>query len=208
MNRQMTRALLVCARVLSNLFRPVYYPVVCFVLLFTMTYLNMLSFYIKAWVLVMVATFTILFPYLGNRIYLYSQGWKWHHLRHQHKRSVPFILSIISYVALLVVMNRMHLPSFMMVVIVVSLMIQCLCLVINIWYKVSVHSAGAGAIIGGLVMYALKFEFNPLWWLCGTILISGMVNSSRMLLRQHTLWQVLLSTWMGVVCALLGLLII
>ena len=67
------------------------------------------------------------------------------------------------------------------------------------------HSAGAGAIIGALVVYASLFHFNPVWWLCAAILVSGLVNSSRMLLRQHTLWQVLGGTLVGFLCGYVGI---
>ena len=69
------------------------------------------------------------------------------------------------------------------------------------------HSAGVGAIIGALIAYSAIFQFNPVWWLCLAILVSGLVNSSRMYLRQHTLWQVLGGTLVGFVCGLVGLFI-
>ena len=61
--------------------------------------------------------------------------------------------------------------------------------------------------MGALVSYSFIFHFNPVWWLCLMILINGMVNSSRMLLRQHTLWQVLGGTLVGFICGLIGLFI-
>jgi membrane-associated phospholipid phosphatase len=67
------------------------------------------------------------------------------------------------------------------------------------------HCAGAGGAIGALVAYSLIFYFNPVGWLCLLILISGLVGSSRMLLRQHDLWQVLAGTLLGVVGGFAGI---
>ena len=95
----------------------------------------------------------------------------------------------------------------MMAVIIVSLLIQLVCVVVNVWYKISMHSAGTGGVIGALLAYSMLFGFNPIWWLCGAILLSGLVMTSRMVLRQHTLWQVLGGTLAGVACGIVGVLL-
>lgn len=74
---------------------------------------------------------------------------------------------------------------------------HCECVV-----EISMHSAGAGGVIGALVAYSVLFMFNPVWWLCVTVLISGAVGTARMLLRQHSLAQVVAGTLVGVVCGL------
>ena len=84
-------------------------------------------------------------------------------------------------------------------------MIQLVCAVINIWWKISTHAAGAGGIIGALVAYSVIFMFNPVNWLCVLILLAGAVGSSRMWLRQHTLSQVVVGTLVGVVCGFVGI---
>jgi membrane-associated phospholipid phosphatase len=76
------------------------------------------------------------------------------------------------------------------------------------FWKVSMHSAGSGAVIGGLVAYSAIFGFNPIWWLCGTILLSGCVMTSRMVLLQHSLTQVLVGTLVGVICGFFGIIFI
>jgi membrane-associated phospholipid phosphatase len=49
------------------------------------------------------------------------------------------------------------------------------------------------------------FKFNPVWWLCVAILVAGLVMSSRMFLRQHTLAQVLCGTLVGILCGYFGI---
>ena len=104
-------------------------------------------------------------------------------------------------------MYRMHLPRYMCGIIVAALLIQASCATINIWWKISTHSAGAGGIIGALLAYSTLFDFNPINWLCILILISGVVGSSRMLLRQHTLGQVIGGTLLGTVLGFIGIII-
>ena len=56
-----------------------------------------------------------------------------------------------------------------------------------------------------LAAYAQLFGFNPVWWLCGCILLCGLVMTSRTILRRHTLWQVLAGTLLGVLCGYSGI---
>ena len=74
-------------------------------------------------------------------------------------------------------------------------------------HLISIHSAGAGGIIGALIAYSILFMFNPIWWLCLMIVLSGAVGTSRMILRQHSLMQIVLGTIVGVVCGFGGIIL-
>ena len=208
MNDKTMKSIIIVARLLSAIFRPSYYPLVGLAILFTLTYLSLLPWVYKLWILGMVYLFTIALPALGIYVYRRLKGWSAHELRHQHKRMVPYAINILSYLTCLYIMMRLHLPLFMSAIIAVSLLIQCICVLINIYWKISMHSAGSGGIIGALLAYSAIFVFNPLWWLCGAILVSGLVMTSRLVLRQHTLWQVLGGTLVGGICGYIGIIMI
>lgn len=195
------------ARVFSAIFRPYYMPVVGFIGLFSFTYLSLLPFNLKLFILLAIYCFTILIPQICIFCYRKINGWAPHQIRIQANRTIPYAISIISYVACLWLMYRMHLPRYMCGIIVAALLIQASCATINIWWKISTHSAGAGGIIGALLAYSTLFDFNPINWLCILILISGVVGSSRMLLRQHTLGQVIGGTLLGTVLGFIGIII-
>ena len=57
---------------------------------------------------------------------------------------------------------------------------------------------GGAAMAGALAAFGFKFMFNPVWWLCGQFLLSGMVGSARMILRQHNLRQLYIGFIVGV----------
>lgn len=199
------RTLIVTARLLSMVFRPYYMPIVGFVSLFTFTYLNLLPFYYKIPILLMVYVFTILLPRLCIWVYRKLNGWAPVQLRLRENRVVPYILFILSYVACLYLMYRMHLPRYMCGILYSALLIQMACAIVNIWWKISVHSAGSGGVIGALLAYSVLFMFNPVWWLCLLILIAGAVGTARMLLRQHSLAQIVVGTLVGVVGGFAGI---
>lgn len=192
------KTVIVIARVLSALFRPTYYPLVGFFILFTFTYMSIFPWMFKLWVLAMVYLFTVLLPAVGTHAYRHLRGWNTHELRHRKKRMVPYAIHLCSYLCCMFIMRSIHLPRFMLAILAVSLMIQCSCLLVNLRWKVSMHSAGAGGVTGALIAYAQLFGFNPVWWLCGAILLCGLVMTSRTVLRQHTLGQVLAGALLGV----------
>ena len=203
----MNKALLWGARALSSIFRPQYFPLVGFLALFLFTYLSLLPLSFKALIMIIVLMGTLLLPRLTIRIWRQTNGLKLHHLRLREHRSFPYLVFLLFYAFTLHFLARFHLPFYMGGILVSSLMIQAACLLINIWWKISVHSAGAGGIIGALIAFSLLFNFNPVWWLSLCILIAGLVGSSRMLLRQHTLWQVLAGTFLGILLGFIGIIL-
>ena len=96
-------------------------------------------------------------------------------------------------------MSLLRIPQFMANILVAALMIQIVCALINVWWKISTHTAAIGGFAGALVAFSILFAFNPIWWFCLVILIAGLVGSSRMILRQHTLTQVVVGFLVGVV---------
>ena len=203
----MNKTLLLGARALSSIFRPQYFPLVGFVALFLFTYLSLLPWSFKALILLIVLLGTLLLPRLTIRFWRQTNGLKLHHLRLREQRFFPYLIFLLFYAFTLHFLARFHLPFYMGGILVSSLMIQSACLLINIWWKISVHSAGAGGIIGALVAFSFLFNFNPIWWLSLCIIIAGLVGSSRMLLRQHTLWQVLAGTFLGILLGFTGIIL-
>ncbi|MBQ2130894.1 MAG: phosphatase PAP2 family protein, partial [Prevotella sp.] len=49
--------------------------------------------------------------------------------------------------------------------------------------------------------FSFKFAFNPVWWLCLVLILAGMVGTARMILRQHSLFQVVMGFLTGFFCA-------
>ena len=183
-----------------------YYPTVGTIILLTFTYMSMFPWVFRLMVLGVVYFFTVLLPVLTTYLYRRLLGWRLQELRERHKRFVPYALHFLSYLCCMYLLDSMHMPRFITAILFVSLLVQTCCIVINMFWKVSMHSAGSGAVIGGLVAYATIFGFNPIWWLCGTILLSGCVMTSRMVLLQHSLAQVLVGTMVGVICGFFGIL--
>ena len=203
MKRQ--KQIILTARLLSMLFTPFYLPIVGITLLFLFSYLNMFPWSYKIQVLLMVYLFTVLLPTLLIHVYRRYQGWNLIELGHRERRMVPYILSIISYFTCVYVMEQLHMPHFMGSVIVAALAVQIVCALINVWWKISTHTAAIGGVAGALFVFAEIFGFNPVWWFCLVFFLAGLLGSARMYLRQHTLPQVVAGFGIGLVCAVFGI---
>jgi membrane-associated phospholipid phosphatase len=82
-----------------------------------------------------------------------------------------------------------------------ALIIQVVCGIINQWWKISTHTAAIGGVTGALLAFSLAFSYNPVWWLCIVIVIAGILGTARMILRQHSLSQVVAGFIVGFLCA-------
>ncbi len=192
--------IILAARVISMLFTPLYLSMLGIIILFVFSYFSLFPFSFKVLVILLVYLFTILLPSLLIRSYRKYQGWTPIQLGTRERRMVPYVISICCYLMGLYVMSIFRIPHFMSGILIAALIIQLSCSFVNIWWKISTHSAGIGGVTGALLAFSLRFNFNPVWWLCLVILLAGAVGTSRIILRQHTVAQVVYGFLLGVVC--------
>ena len=191
------------ARIMSMIFTPFYLPIVGLIALFIFSYMSLLPMIYKLVILAMVYLLTVVAPSLLIHLYRLCQGWTSHELGRKERRLVPYIISIVCYFACFFWMEYRNTPRVISIIVVVALTIQMVCALINIWWKISTHTAAIGGVAGGLVSYSIAFSFNPLWWLCFVLILAGAVGTARMILRQHSLSQVVGGFLIGAACAIL-----
>jgi membrane-associated phospholipid phosphatase len=189
--------IILAARVASMVFTPFYLPFIGLIALFIFSYMSLMPWQYKLTVLTLVYFFTILLPTLLIHLYRRYQGWSSSDLGRKERRMVPYIIAILCYFTCYYVMNVRRIPQFMANILMAALVIQVVCAIINIWWKISTHSAAIGGFAGALLAFSLLFAFNPIWWLSVILIIAGVVGSSRMILRQHSLTQVVVGFLIG-----------
>ena len=191
------------ARIMSMIFTPFYLPIVGLIALFIFSYMSLLPMTYKLVMLAMVYLLTVVAPSLLIHLYRLCQGWTSHELGRKERRLVPYIISIVCYFACFFWMEYRNTPRVISIIVVVALTIQMVCALINVWWKISTHTAAIGGVAGGFVSYSIAFSFNPLWWLCFVLILAGAVGTARMILRQHSLSQVVTGFLVGAACAIL-----
>lgn len=195
------------AKVLSVLFTPFYLPILGLLILFIFSYLSLLPLTYKLFLLLMFYLFTVFLPTALIRFYRRYQGWTLIELGSRERRAIPYVISIFSYLLCYYIMAATHVPHFMGSILIAALVIQVACAIINLFIKISTHTAAIGGVTGALLAFSVIFSFNPVWWLCIVLLLAGMVGTSRMVLRQHSLRQVVLGYLAGVACSFVSVLL-
>ena len=194
------------ARVVSMVFTPFYLPLVGLLALFLFSYLSLYPWGFKLRVIALVYLFTILLPTFLIRLYRRYNGWTPIELGRKERRMVPYIISILCYFVCVYLMEQLHIPHFMASIVIAALVVQIVCALINMFWKISTHTAAIGGFAGALFVFADAFGFNPVWWFCLLFVLAGLLGSSRMILRQHTLAQVVTGFLVGAVCTVLAIL--
>ena len=200
--------LYLAARIISSIFSPFWIPFIAFVLLFCFTYLSIMPSPYKVTVLSLVFCFTVLLPIIGIFSYQKVNGWGFKELSERKKRFVPYALTMMSYMGGILTMYRIHFPRYMSGILLTAFICMLLCTLMNIKWKISTHTASMGMMIGGLLSYSFLFQFNPIGPLYVFILLSGLLGSARIIVRQHTLNEVVSGFFIGLFCGIIGILFI
>jgi membrane-associated phospholipid phosphatase len=195
------KEIIFAARLLSVVFTPFFLPLLGIIILFLLSYLKLYDMKFKLSVIFLVWLFTVILPTLLIRAYRRYHGWTLIQLGARERRMVPYVISILCYFCCLYIMSLLHITYFITSVIVAALIVQIICAIINVWWKISTHTAAIGGVTGALIAFSFLANFNPIWWLCLTLIVAGCVGTSRMILRQHTLPQVVGGFFIGLISA-------
>lgn len=193
----------IIATMISGIFNPFLIPFIGFLLLFLFSFLSFMPLQYKIAVLSVVYCFTILQPMLC--IFIYQKINKYR-TNSKNRRIIPYILTIIAYAFCFLTMHHLGLPHYMSGIILATLLASIICTVLNLKWEISKHMIGAGGFIGGLIAFGFLFNFNPIWGLCLGILATGVLGTSRIILKQHTLGEVTGGFLIGFICAVYGIL--
>ena len=197
------KRMILAARIISMIFTPFYLPLVSLVALFIFSYMSRLPLFYQLKVVTLVYLFTVFLPSILIHLYRRYQGWTTFQMGRKERRMVPNIIAIMCYFTCYYLMTVMRIPQFMANIVVTALAIQVVCAIVNIWWKICIHMAGIGGMAGALLAISLVFQFNPLWWLSVIILVAGLIGTARMILRQHSLRQIVGGFVVGAVCGFL-----
>ena len=201
----MGKRIIQASQVLSLLFSPFYAPLWAFVWLFSFSRFQIMTWSYRLYILAVVFLFTILVPRLTINLFRRLNQWTHWQLGHRRHRHMPYVLTLLSYATCLAIFLQSQTNMFFCGIIMAAIVAQLLCSVINLWWKISTHMVGMGGLVGMVLAFSYTFFFNPTWLLCGLLILSGMLGTSRMVLRQHSLSQVLVGFLLGFCCAMLFL---
>lgn len=183
------------ARICSTIFHPLIIPTAGIFISLFFSYMSLLGDqYILTYTL-LVALFTILFPCIGVLMLYKMKLISSVGLVNREERTLPYIIFLVCYVACAVYLWLAGLRGIQFGFVVGGIVALICDLIINRWWKISVHMTAIGGMTGLVfIMSYLQYIMytDYMFYLqIGTILASGCLGTSRILLKRHTLGQVI-----------------
>ncbi len=199
------KALIIAARIVSMIFTPFYLPLVGIAILLAFTFMGGFPLEYKLVLVTMVYLTTVFIPTMLIYLYRRFRGWNLQQLGEKRHRLVPYVISLLCYLGCIWMMEMVHVNHSIVSIVIAALIIQAVCILVTIWWKISTHMAAIGGVSGALVAFGFIYQFNPVWWLCLSILMSGLVGTARIILRQHSTGQVVAGYFIGAISAFIAI---
>ncbi|GAA1237471.1 hypothetical protein GCM10009665_29550 [Kitasatospora nipponensis] len=117
------------------------------------------------------------------------------HIRVRRQRVVPMALSLVSVIVGITLLYVLGAPSDVSALVVAMLVGLVSSLLVTTGWQISIHNS----VAGGTVMILL-LAFGP--WMLPTVLLAAAIGWSRIVLKAHTIAQILAGTALGGTAAL------
>lgn len=114
-------------------------------------------------------------------------------LNNREERFIPYLVCIICLVGTAIFMDYKKAPTWLVMFFYGGAATGVVEVIVNHWWKISVHAAGIAGIVG-LLLHMLMDDYCSSAteiWLLVSIALAGMLGSARIWLGRHTLMQVL-----------------
>lgn len=194
------------ANTLSWVLHPFLLPVYLMAVLLTMTTFAHYSTQVKFYLMWVVVLYAIVIPFLALGV-LHSLGrissFK---VDNRRERWLPLAVGIVCYILCAITFAKIPSAIFLRKFMVAAACCEAMCLVVSLWWKISLHLTGMGAVVALLVVMNIVGVGNMLIPLMVAILAAGALASARLYLGCHNGAQVLAGFCGGFAVALLAVL--
>jgi hypothetical protein len=102
-------------------------------------------------------------------------------------------------------MNKVAFPEILMKIIITAIISVAACLVITLFWRISLHACGFGALAGFLVFLFWKFGLDVRMYFFFVVIASGLVATARLYLGKHRPPQIYGGWFAGFVFVILSL---
>lgn len=182
------------ARICSTIFHPLLVAVVGIFISLYFSYMSMLGIKYILNISLMVTLFTIAIPSMGVLLLYKTRRITSVGLVKREERTLPYLLFFICYIFATIYLWNVNLKGIQLGFFIGGLIAIVVDLIINRWWKISVHMTAIGGLTGLIFVmsntqYIMYTEAIPALQIAA-ILASGAVGTSRIILRRHTIGQV------------------
>ncbi|HLO89701.1 MAG: hypothetical protein ACM3ME_11105 [Chloroflexota bacterium] len=120
-------------------------------------------------------------------------------LPHRQERTWPFLIFALFYASTYFLMRNIGLPQLYYLFIAGGLATIVLAILINLFWKISIHMIGIGGLTGGFLILTYRTLINAPILIIVLILLSGVVGFARLQSNTHSPAQVYVGYLLGFV---------
>ncbi|MDE6308712.1 MAG: phosphatase PAP2 family protein, partial [Muribaculaceae bacterium] len=180
------------ARIISILFSPMFIPTYAILLAFQVTVLHYVQPEVQWLTLLVTLALTGFVPMVvimllyGMKIVTSTS------LERRKERIIPYSAAFLGYCGCALYLNSVHAPSWLWLFVAAGAVALLIVDVVNLWWKISAHAAAMGGFIG-FTFFIIKYGQSMIdltHFAMLTIIVAGLVCTSRLILNRHTLWQI------------------
>lgn len=180
------------AKLISYLFHPLLMAFYASAAIFLVNphYKYVLHDQVKAVILVTVLITTFFLPLISSVFFLqkgFIQSLQMHTASERH---LPFITTAIYYVTGYILLSRLPIPNIFSAIVLGAGIAIIVALVINFYWKISIHMIGVGGLAGGLFALSSHSYTNLLLPMAGIFVLAGCLGSARLIYGTHNQSQV------------------
>jgi len=151
-----------------------------------------------------VALNTIVFPVI-TVLLLKSLGFiNSIHLRDKKERIIPLMATMIFYFWTYWIFKNIDAPLALRVLLLGAFWGIILLFLINIFVKISLHSAAAGGAVGLMLVLMMISQVNVMIPFLVVLLVAGLIGTARLVLQAHRPIEIWLGYGLGIVVQLLA----
>jgi hypothetical protein len=188
------------SRILSYILHPLLIPTLATsaLLLKPEVYTIVLPIPLITWFLSVVFVFTLVIPVTGMLILLKFNAVTSLEMNVRSERTIPLIIASTSFMVLLFQLKSTNIPPIFLYVLYSATFALIAGLMINLVYKISLHTLGWGAIVATLTGISLRLGIPLLIFIIPAIILSGFAGYARLKENAHNQAQVYLGYVAGV----------
>jgi hypothetical protein len=192
------------SRILSYILHPLLIPALATSALMLQTdlYPIVLLVALKVWFVSIIIVFTIVIPASSMFILLKFNAINSIEQKNRSERTIPLLIASTSYIGLLVFIKPTNIPPVFMYLLYSATFALLTGLLINLVYKISLHTLGWGAFTATIISISIHLGMSLMPLILISVILSGIAGYARLKQNAHNQSQVYLGYVAGV-CAVI-----
>ena len=192
--------------VISTLFHPVFINIASLLLLFTLfPTLAAMSYQAKSTIISVIVSLTVIIPLVLVGLLKITNSITSIQLEDKKDRKWPYVATAMGYIFSFYLLQKVGVSSLLLKYLLAGIGTVISISVINIFWKISVHMASIGAMLGLLIIANFANYLDSRLMIAGIILIAGIVASARLFANAHNISQIVSGFVLGLAWILMVL---